>query len=125
MMNSLDPDSSFLTPQEYQSYIGGKDEPTAEAGVEVIIKDNLATLTSVIDGGPAAAAGLKPGDHVLKINGQMVRNLTTQEMARRFRGAPGTSLKLQIIRNGALKPLDITVDLRPLDGKHRDLPDAE
>ena len=114
MMNSLDPDSSFLTPQEYQSYIGGKDEPTAEAGVEVIIKDNLATLTSVIDGGPAAAAGLKPGDHVLKINGQMVRNLTTQEMARRFRGAPGTSLKLQIIRNGALKPLDITLTFAPL-----------
>ncbi|MFI5354959.1 MAG: S41 family peptidase, partial [Desulfobaccales bacterium] len=114
MMNSLDPDSSFLTPQEYKSYLGGKDEPTAEAGVEVIIKDNLATLTSVIDGGPAAAAGLKPGDHVLKIDGQIVRNLTTQEMARRFRGAPGTSLKLQIIRNGALKPLDVTVTFAPL-----------
>ena len=44
----------------------------------------------------------------------MVRNLTTQEMARRFRGAPGTSLKLQVIRNGALKPLDITVTFAPL-----------
>ncbi|MCX5892974.1 MAG: S41 family peptidase [Deltaproteobacteria bacterium] len=114
MMNSLDPDSSFLTPQEYQSYVSGKDEQAAEAGVEVIIKDNLATLTSVIDGGPAATAGLKPGDHILKLNGQMVRNLTTQEMARRFRGAPGASLKLQIIRNGALKPLDITVTFAPL-----------
>ena len=114
MMNSLDPDSSFLTPQEYKSYLGGKDEPTAEAGVEVIIKDNLATLVSVIDGGPAAAAGLKPGDHVLKLNGQMVHNLTTQELARRFRGAPGTTLKLQIIRNGALKPLDVTLTFAPL-----------
>lgn len=114
MMNSLDPDSSFLTPQEYQSYKGGKDEQAAEAGVEVILKDNLATLTSVIDDGPAATAGLKPGDHILKINGQMVRNLTTQEIARRFRGAPGAALKLQIIRNGAIKPLDITVTFAPL-----------
>jgi carboxyl-terminal processing protease len=114
MMNSLDPDSSFLTPKEYQSYISGKDEQAAEAGVEVIIKDNLATLTSVIDGGPAAAAGLKPGDHILKIDGQMVRNQTTQEVARRFRGAPGANLKLQVIRNGALKPIDVTVTFAPL-----------
>ena len=71
-------------------------------------------MVSVLDGGPAAAAGLKPGDHVLKIDGQMVRNLTTQEAARHFRGAPGTSLKLQVMRNGALKPMDITVTLQPL-----------
>ena len=114
MMNYLDPDSSFLTPNEYKSYLDGKDKQAGEAGVEVIIKDNLATLTSVIDAGPAAAAGLKAGDHVLKVNGQMVRNLTTQEMARRFRGAPGAALKLQVIRNSAIKPLDVTVTLAPL-----------
>ncbi|MCL4502643.1 MAG: S41 family peptidase [Deltaproteobacteria bacterium] len=114
MMNSLDPDSSFLTPQEYQSHLRGTDGQAAEAGVEVIIKDNLAALTSVIDGSPAAAAGLKPGDHVLKIDGQMVRNQTTQEVARRFRGTPGSSLKLQVIRNGVLKPIDVTVTFAPL-----------
>ncbi len=114
MVNSLDPDSSFLTPKEYQSSTLGQNEAPAEAGVELIIKDNLLTLTSVLDGGPAAAAGLKPGDHVLKIDGQMVRNLTTQEASRRFRGAPGTALKLQVMRNGALKPMDIVVTLQPL-----------
>lgn len=114
MMGYLDPDSSFLTPSEYKSYLDGKEAQAAEAGVEVIIKDNLATLTSVIDGGPAAAAGLKAGDHVLKVNGQMVRNLTTQEMARRFRGAPGTAIKLQVLRNSAIKPLEVTVTLAPL-----------
>jgi carboxyl-terminal processing protease len=114
MMSYLDPDSSFLTPSEYKSYRDGKETQAAEAGVEVIIKDNLATLTSVIDGGPAAAAGLKAGDHVLKVNGQMVRNLTTQEMARCFRGAPGTAIKLQVLRNGAIKPLEVTVTLAPL-----------
>jgi carboxyl-terminal processing protease len=115
MMSYLDPDSSFLTPSEYKSYLDGKETQAAEAGVEVIIKDNLATLTSVIDGGPAAAAGLKAGDHVLKVNGQMVRNLTTQELARHFRGAPGTTIKLQVLRNGAIKPLEVTVTLAPLN----------
>ena len=114
MMSCLDPDSSFLTPSEYKSSLNGKEAQAAEAGVEVIIKDNLALLTSVIDGGPAAAAGLKEGDHVLKVNGQLVRNLTTQEMARRFRGAPGTAIKLQVLRNSAIKPLEVTVTLAPL-----------
>lgn len=114
MMNSLDPDSAFLTPAEYQNYSRGRDEAPAEAGVDIIIKDNLLTLTAVVDGGPGAAAGLQPGDHIAKINGETVRNLTTQEAASRFRGAPGTSLKLEVLRNSAVKPLKITVVLQPL-----------
>jgi carboxyl-terminal processing protease len=114
MMNSLDPDSSFLTPKEYQNYLIGQQGQPAEAGLDLIVKDNLLTITSVLDGGPGAAAGLKPGDHIIKIDGHLVRNLTTQEASRRFRGAPGTSLKLQVLRNGALKPLDITVTFEPL-----------
>jgi carboxyl-terminal processing protease len=114
MMNSLDPDSAFLTPAEYQNYRRGQDEAPGEAGVDIIIKDNLLTLTAVVDGGPGAAAGLQPGDHIVKINGETVRNLTTQEAASRFRGAPGTSLKLEVLRNSALKPLKITVVLQPL-----------
>ena len=114
MMNSLDPDSSFLTAKEYQDYLQGQQRAAAEAGVELIVKDSLLTAVSVIDGGPAARAGMKPGDHIIKINGQMVRNLTTQEAARRFQGAPNTSFKLQVIRNGEVKPLDLTVTLEPL-----------
>ena len=93
MMNSLDPDSSFLTAKEYQDYLQGDKAAPAEAGVDLIVKDGLLTVASVIDDGPAARAGLKPGDHIIKIDGQMVRNLTTQEATRRFQGAPGTAIK--------------------------------
>ncbi len=114
IMNSLDPDSSFLTAKEYQQLTQRQNQKSAEAGVELIIKDNLLTLVSVLDGGPAAKAGLKPGDHVIKIDGQLIRNLTTQEAIQKFRGAPGSSLKLQVMHNGALKPMDVTVTLQPL-----------
>lgn len=114
MMNSLDPDSSFLTAKEYQDYLQGPQRSPAEAGVDLIVKDGLVTTASVIDGGPASRAGLKPGDHIFKINGQMVRNLTTQEATRRFQGAPNTSFKLQVVRNGEVKPLDLTITLEPL-----------
>jgi carboxyl-terminal processing protease len=116
MMNSLDPDSSFLTAKEYQNYLQGVKRSPAEAGMDLIVKDGLLTAVSVIDGGPAARAGLKPDDHIIKIDGQMVRNLTTQEAARRFQGAPGTAFKLQVIRSGEVKPLDLTVTLEPLSG---------
>jgi carboxyl-terminal processing protease len=114
MMNSLDPDSSFLSPQEYQSFLQGQKTPQAEAGLDLIVKDNLLTVVSVLDQGPAAKAGLKPGDHIFKLNDHLVRNLTTQEAVRRFKGAPGTSIKLQVMRNGQVKPLDITVVLGQL-----------
>jgi carboxyl-terminal processing protease len=114
MMNSLDPDSSFFTAKEYQNFLHGKKTPTAEAGLVLIVKNNLLTVASVIDDSPAAKAGLKPGDHILKINGHTVRNLTTQEATRRFQGAPNTKIKLQVYRNNAVKPLDLTVTLKPL-----------
>ena len=114
MVSSLDPDSSFLSAKEYQDYLKGQPHPAAEAGLELIVKDGMLTAASVIDGGPAARAGLKPGDHIIKINGQMVRNLTTQEAARHFQGAPNTTFKLQVIRNGEIKPLDLSVTLEPL-----------
>lgn len=114
MMNSLDPDSSFLTAKEYKNYLQGEQRAPAEAGLDLVVKDGLLTAVSVIDGGPAAQAGMKPDDHIIKIDGQMVRNLTTQEAARRFQGAPGTKFKLQVIRNGEVKPLDFIITLGPL-----------
>jgi carboxyl-terminal processing protease len=113
LMNSLDPDSSFLTQPEYESFLSGK-KAQAEAGVELTVMDNLLTVASSLDGGPASKAGVKMGDHILKINGQQVRNLTTQEASRRFQGAPGTAVKVQVLRNGLVKPLDLTITLEPM-----------
>ena len=87
MMNSLDPDSSYLTAAEFANYQKGKQGSGAEAGLELVFKDHVLTAVSVLDGGPADRAGLKAGDHILKIDGQLIRNITTQEGERYFQGA--------------------------------------
>jgi carboxyl-terminal processing protease len=114
MMNSLDPDSSYLTPAEYQEFQKGTLGPAAEAGMELVFKENLLTVVSVLDDGPASKAGIRPGDHIIKINGQIIRNITTQEGVRRFQGSTGTKLKVQALRNGVIKPLDVDLTLEPL-----------
>ena len=126
MMNSLDPDCSYLSPEDYAKYQKGQ-EPAAEAGMELVFKDHLLTAVSVLDGGPADRAGLKSGDHILKINGQLIRNITTQEGERYFQGPPGKSIKVEVSRNGLVKPLDLTVTLEPLGPpviKMKTLPDG-
>jgi len=114
MMNSLDPDSSFLTAREFVEYRKGSQGPMAEAGMELVFKDHLLTVVSVLDGGAADRTGLKPGDHILKINGKLIRNITTQEGVRRFQGSPGKTMKVQVLRNGLIKPLDLSLTLEPL-----------
>ena len=114
IMNSLDPDSSYLNAEEFAHYQKGDKYPEAEAGMELVFKDNLLTAVSVLDGGSADRAGLKAGDHILKIDGQLIRNITTQEGVRFFRGPAGKTLKLQVLRNGLVKPLDLTVTLEHL-----------
>jgi carboxyl-terminal processing protease len=112
---SLDPDSSFLTPKEYKDYQASAPKTLAEAGMDLVIKDGLPMVIGVLQGGPAWEAGVRPGDHILKINDVLAHDLSTLEVVRRFQGEAGTALKLQLIRNGMVKPLDLTVTLKPLN----------
>ena len=114
LVSSLDPDSSYLSAEELANYQKGQHGPGAEAGMEMVFKDHLLTAVSVLDGGPADRAGLKAGDHIMKIDGQLIRNVTTQEGSRYFQGPAGKTLKLEVVRNGLVKPLELSVTLEPL-----------
>ena len=126
MAASLDPDSSFLTPPEYRNWQAGPRASEAEAGMDLVVKDTLITALGVLEGGPAWKAGLRPGDHILKINGKPAHDLSTLQAMERFRGLAGTQIKLQVIRNNMIKPMDLTVTLGPLAVKsvsHQILPE--
>lgn len=115
MVMSLDSNSSFLTPAEYQEILAGKTDPQGEAGLELTLKDNILTVIAALEGGPGWRAGVQANDHILKINDKTARNMTPMEATKKLQGAPGSTAKLQILRNGMLKPLDIAITLEKLN----------
>jgi carboxyl-terminal processing protease len=111
LVATLDPNSSFLSPTEYQESQNGTYQPDGDAGMELSVKDNLLTVIAPAEGGPAWKAGIRADDHILKINNQPTRTLTPLEAAKKFQGPPGTKVKVQFIRTGFVKPQDLELIL--------------
>lgn len=111
MVASLDPNSSFLSPAEFQESQHPARQLEADAGLELSAKDNLLTVIAAAEGGPAWKAGIRADDHILKINNQSTRTLTPLEAAKKFQGPAGTRVKIQIVRIGFVKPQDLELTL--------------
>ena len=125
MVSKLDPHSVFMRPDVYRAM---HDEAVGEfdgLGLEVSVEgDALVVVTPVADS-PAERAGLHPGDRILSIDGEATRDLTLAEALQKMRGAPGTRVVLEIMRDGFQAPLKLTlvrdrvrmqsVEWRPLD----------
>ncbi|MGB8932674.1 MAG: S41 family peptidase [Anaeromyxobacteraceae bacterium] len=129
MVAKLDPHSVFMRPDVYRAM---HDEAVGEfdgLGLEVSVEgDALVVITPVADS-PAERAGLHPGDRVLSIDGEATRDMTLAEALQKMRGAPGTKVVLEIMREGFQAPLKLTlvrdrvrmqsVEWRPLDPAKR------
>jgi len=109
MLQSLDPYSSYLTPDmmkemeiETKGTFGG-------IGIEIGIKDGILTVISPIEDTPAWKAGLKAGDKILKINGEPTKGLSLMECVKRLRGPKGTKVTITILREGFSEPKDFTI----------------
>jgi len=118
MVSSLDAHSSFLTPTEYQESLNPTKVPEADAGLALSTRDNLLTIIAPQEGGPGWLAGLRADDHILKINNQSTRTMTVLEAEKKLQGPVGTKVKLQILRTGLAKPLEVEVTLErtPVEG---------
>jgi len=109
MTKSLDPHSTFLTPDMYKEM---QIESTGEfggVGMVVTMKDGVLTVVSPIEDTPAWRAGVKAGDRIIKINGVSTKGMTLMEAVKKLRGPKGTKVTITIVREGVDKPFDITI----------------
>jgi carboxyl-terminal processing protease len=109
MLNSLDPYSAYLTPDMYKELQVETKGSFGGLGIEVAIKDGILTAIAPIEDTPAYRAGVKAGDRILKINEESTKGLSLMECVKRLRGPKGTSVTINIIREGFTQPKDITI----------------
>jgi len=109
LADSLDPHSVFLDPEEYEILKSDAQGRFAGVGVEVSARDGWLTILTVFEGGPAAKAGLLPGDRFLTIDGEDARDVRLYDAVRRIRGEPGTTVEVTVRRDGQEKALERTL----------------
>jgi carboxyl-terminal processing protease len=106
LAEGLDPDSAYLSPQEVKQAESGAALPAGDIGLD-LTKQYYLRVVAARDGSPAAKAGLRTGDYVRALDSQPTREMSVWEGMHALRGAPGTKVKLTIIRGNAADPHEI------------------
>ena len=109
LLESLDADSSYLTPSEYKIFKQKKTDGKASIGATVSKRFGYAAIISVIPGGPADKAGLSSGDIIETVEGLSTHDLSLAAVKNHLVGEPGSRLELTIIRTRKIEPQKITV----------------
>ena len=103
LLQSLDPYSGYMNPDVFKE---SRDDVSGEfggLGIEVSMEAGVVKVITPIDDTPAARAGVKAGDYIVKINGEQVQGKTLMEAVNLMRGPVGTFIEITIIRKGLKK----------------------
>jgi carboxyl-terminal processing protease len=98
MVAELDPHSEYFPPKEYGEFTSETTGKFGGVGIEVDGRGEYLTVISPIEGGPAEAAGVHPGDEIIAIDGQDAKGISLEKSVRLMRGDPGTKIVLTIRR---------------------------
>ncbi|MGZ8998433.1 MAG: S41 family peptidase, partial [Allosphingosinicella sp.] len=109
MLASLDPHSSYLDERGYQSLMTTTDGEYGGLGLNVTLEDGAVKVIAPTEDSPGAKAGIKAGDFITHLNGRLIYGGTLDEAVDQMRGAPGTAIKLTIVRPGRDRPFDVSV----------------
>ncbi|RKY32279.1 MAG: peptidase S41 [Candidatus Omnitrophota bacterium] len=109
MLSALDPYSQFLDPDTYNELKVDTEGQFGGLGIEITIQDGLLTVVTPIEGTPAWDAGIKPGDKIVKIEGEITRDITLIEAVKKLRGKPDEPVNLTVLREPENKLLEFKV----------------
>ncbi|UHA76037.1 S41 family peptidase [Paenibacillus sp. 481] len=110
MISSLDdPYSSYMEKEEAEQFNTSIEGAFTGIGAEVTTENGQVTVISPIKGSPAEKAGVRPKDVLLSVNGESLKGKTLSEAVAKIRGPKGTKAKLEVLRSGISKPIEIEV----------------
>ena len=109
MIKSLDPHSTYMTPELYKELEVETQGRFGGIGIEITLLKDVLTVVSPIEDTPAFIAGVKSGDQIIKIDGKSTKDITIMEAVKKLRGAKDTKVTITIIRENMAKPKDFVL----------------
>ena len=109
LLDSLDSDSSYLTPDQYKEYKSQKTDAKGETGAIVSKRFGYATVVSVIPGSPADKAGLQAADILEAIENKTTHDISLAEIRNMLSGQPGSTVTVSVVRARKAEPQKIVI----------------
>lgn len=109
LLESLDANSSYLSPDEYKKFKVLKVAGKANIGATISKRFGYAAVVSVIPGGPADKAGLEGGDIIEAIEGKTTREMSLAVIDNEMTGEPGSNINVSVVRPRKAEPVKLTI----------------
>lgn len=108
LLESLDPQSSYLTPREYEEYKKKlQSSSTGETGLTISKRFGYVIVLSVLPDSPGTKAGIRSGDIFESIGGFTTRDMSVGQALNLLAGQPGSGIKVAVIRRGKATPEEV------------------
>ena len=120
VLQSLDPYSAYMSPELFKEMQTDTRGEFGGLGIEIGMESGLVKVISPIDNTPAAKAGIKAGDYIVKIGNDQVQGKSLMEAVKLMRGPVGTSIKLTIRRKNVKKALEFEITRKIIEVKSVD-----
>lgn len=109
MLTSLDPHSSYLSPEDAAEMRTTTRGSFGGLGIEVTQEEGWVKVITPMDGTPAEAAGMQAGDYITAVDGQSVLGLTLDEAVALMRGPVGSEIIITVVREDTPEPFDVSI----------------
>ncbi|WP_027256706.1 S41 family peptidase [Leisingera aquimarina] len=109
MLTSLDPHSSYLSPDDAASMRVQTRGEFGGLGIEVTQEEGFVKVVSPIDGTPADEAGMEAGDFITHVDGESVLGLSLDDAVTLMRGPVGSEIVITVVREGESEPFDVSI----------------
>jgi len=109
MLSGLDPHSAYLDADAFKELQVGTQGEFGGLGIEVGTEDGFVKVISPIEDTPAARAGVKAGDLIIKIDEKPTKGMSLSDAVKLMRGKPKTEIVLTLLRKGEARPIVITI----------------
>jgi len=104
MLRTLDPHSILLSPEYYQDMVEGNRGNFGGLGIVIRVVEGRLLVVRPMPDTPAWDAGIKAGDHIVRIGDESTLNMQTEDAVKLMRGEPGTAIEIWVNREGWVDP---------------------